>query len=300
MVVLFVRLVCLSGLLGWANKPLLGIHGGVSLPNKKYDKSRASIPARICRAVKVESGHACAIKGCMEHTYLEIHHINENREDNRTENLILLCDKHHKMSHAGVIDRKSLREYKNLNKLPVVDDLLVRFEQLEAMVKESNETDCGETVSQGVFNLILEEARLLGSGMRGTIEGNKVADQMFSLIRMHGSTMGVESIDLMVTRDESYSRVGLSGLGILYDKFFSHVASLGLVGHYEEKGMLDVSYYCALRENFSEHKDFSACMKSAEFKYHGLSLECDAYYLISKYPNRGPSVVLDCLKLKNP
>lgn len=83
---------------------------------KKYDESRPRIPAEIRREVEVESGHQCAVKNCNEHTYLEIHHIDENRENNALNNLILLCDKHHKMAHAKVIDRKALREYKVLLK----------------------------------------------------------------------------------------------------------------------------------------------------------------------------------------
>lgn len=81
----------------------------------KYENSRPNIPAEVRRSVEIESGHQCAIKGCFEHTYLEIHHIDNNRENNDVGNLILLCDKHHKMAHANVIDRKSLHEYKNLN-----------------------------------------------------------------------------------------------------------------------------------------------------------------------------------------
>lgn len=83
--------------------------------NTKYEKGRPNIPSEIRRSVEVESGHQCAIKGCSEHTYLEIHHIDNNRENNDVGNLILLCDKHHKMAHANVIDRKSLYEYKRLN-----------------------------------------------------------------------------------------------------------------------------------------------------------------------------------------
>ncbi|ELA9306998.1 HNH endonuclease [Vibrio parahaemolyticus] len=77
-----------------------------------YDDERPDIPTNIEREIKVEAGHNCSVTGCLEHTYLEIHHINENRNDNRKENLILLCDKHHKMAHRGVIDRKALRAYK--------------------------------------------------------------------------------------------------------------------------------------------------------------------------------------------
>ncbi|WP_146256995.1 HNH endonuclease signature motif containing protein [Stenotrophomonas maltophilia] len=80
---------------------------------RMYDSGRTAIPENIKREIKMEAGHECSVTGCSEHTYLEIHHINQDREDNRKENLILLCDKHHKMAHAGVIDRKSLHGYKD-------------------------------------------------------------------------------------------------------------------------------------------------------------------------------------------
>lgn len=79
---------------------------------EKYTQPRSSIPAELRRALEVEAGHACAVRHCGEHTYLEAHHINGDRDDNRLENLALLCDKHHKMAHADVIDRKALADYK--------------------------------------------------------------------------------------------------------------------------------------------------------------------------------------------
>lgn len=102
------------------------------MQESKYSDPRPNIPTHISRAVNVQSGHKCAIKICGEHTYLEIHHINENREDNRVENLILLCDKHHKMAHNGVIDRKALQEYKKLLIIPDISDLMKRIEKMEA------------------------------------------------------------------------------------------------------------------------------------------------------------------------
>lgn len=87
----------------------------------KYEDARPNIPAEVRRSIEVESGHQCAVKGCLEHTYLEIHHIDNNRENNDEANLILLCDKHHKMAHANVIDRKSLREYKKLISLSTIN-----------------------------------------------------------------------------------------------------------------------------------------------------------------------------------
>ena len=89
---------------------------------KQYNGKRPNIPADITRIIEVEAGHKCSIKNCYEHTYLEIHHINQNREDNSVDNLILLCDKHHKMAHANKIDRKALKEYKKLLNIQIQHD----------------------------------------------------------------------------------------------------------------------------------------------------------------------------------
>jgi hypothetical protein len=102
----------------------------------KYEQPRPPINANLRRALEVESGHACAVVRCGEHTYLELHHINQNREDNRMENLVLLCDKHHKMAHAGVIDRKALREYKRLLRGTYSSDLHERVLKLEALLAQ--------------------------------------------------------------------------------------------------------------------------------------------------------------------
>ena len=94
-----------------------------------YDVGRPSIPAHIRREVEVEAGHKCSIKDCKEHTYLELHHINVNREDNRRENLILLCDKHHKMAHNNIIDRKSLYAYKEILRIPSNNNIFNRAQE---------------------------------------------------------------------------------------------------------------------------------------------------------------------------
>ncbi|EPW3765402.1 HNH endonuclease signature motif containing protein [Vibrio fluvialis] len=78
---------------------------------RKYKEERTSIPAAIEREVKTMSSHCCAMPHCSIDDYLEIHHIDQNRENNRVENLILLCDRHHKMAHDNKIDRKALRIY---------------------------------------------------------------------------------------------------------------------------------------------------------------------------------------------
>ncbi len=84
--------------------------------SSKYSRSRPHVPNALRRQAMIEAGYTCSIRGCGEHTYLELHHINGNREDNRLENVIVLCDKHHKMAEYGEIDRLALKEYKRLNR----------------------------------------------------------------------------------------------------------------------------------------------------------------------------------------
>lgn len=139
------------------------------MTESKYEKDRPTIPADIRRAVEVESGHECAVKHCTEHTYLEIHHINENREDNRVANLVLLCDKHHKMAHAKVIDRKALKEYKKLLNQNYASELHARIEALELLVEKSAQSDPIEEVA--MRPIATEGLPIKVSGSRSAITG---------------------------------------------------------------------------------------------------------------------------------
>lgn len=116
-----------------------------------YQSDRPTIPENIRREIKVEAGHECSVTTCNEHTYLEIHHINQNREDNRKENLILLCDKHHKMAHAQVIDRKALHGYKEILRTHSNSNEFIRGQEgdrihqfLKIVQNLLSYNDCGE------------------------------------------------------------------------------------------------------------------------------------------------------------
>jgi len=117
---------------------------GDSMSSDKYETNRPSLPAELRRAIEVESGHACAVKGCSEHTYLEIHHIDQDRNNNNPQNLILLCDKHHKMAHNDVIDRKALRLYK----AELSPRINVSVDSLAALLTEL----CGPDISSQLIN----------------------------------------------------------------------------------------------------------------------------------------------------
>lgn len=82
-----------------------------------YEEDRPYIPADVRRQVMTEAGHCCSVQHCSEHI-VEIHHIDKNRENNGPGNLIVLCDKHHKLAHKDVISRMDLRKYKELLSQP--------------------------------------------------------------------------------------------------------------------------------------------------------------------------------------
>jgi len=101
------------------------------LSKEPYDRARPHVPADVRRLVLVEAGHACALRVCGETTYVELHHIDENRENNDPANLIALCDMHHKMAHDGKIDRKSLRLYKERLSASRESEIVERLTRLE-------------------------------------------------------------------------------------------------------------------------------------------------------------------------
>jgi hypothetical protein len=176
------------------------------IDRKKYDYSRPSIPADVRRTVEVESGHACGIRRCGEHTYLELHHINGNREDNRVENLILLCDKHHKMAHAGIIDRKALLEYKKELKEAYRSELHVRIDQLEKMVQQMSRSDHEPVISlqSGDPDVAQKVVQSRSSVMAYTLE--QLA------IRHYEEDRGT-FLDRSVTYSKEGARVQLDALG---------------------------------------------------------------------------------------
>lgn len=84
--------------------------------SKKYNSSRPHVQATLRREAEIEAGHQCSVAHCYEHTYLDLHHIDGNRDNNNIQNVIILCSKHHRMAEKGEIDRIALREYKRLNR----------------------------------------------------------------------------------------------------------------------------------------------------------------------------------------
>ncbi|PSV89362.1 HNH endonuclease signature motif containing protein [Photobacterium iliopiscarium] len=102
-----------------------------------YEKERPHLPAEIKRQVMTEAGHCCSVQQCNEHI-VEIHHIDENRENNDPNNLVVLCDKHHKLAHGKVISRMDLRKYKELLTQPAVPVKIISSEHDSKLLDKIN------------------------------------------------------------------------------------------------------------------------------------------------------------------
>lgn len=152
---------------------------------------------------------------------------------------------------------------------------------------------CAGGLGRAGLNAVIDEAIKLGNRMRGTREGNDIADQLFTMVRRQGSRIDAVTIDRLVMRDGSYSRAGLSLLAILYDEHHGHIASLGLPARYEEMEPR-VAYYCAFREANSDHKSLDLFVNPSEFVFAGLKYQQPEMFW-DKYANRGPSALLDHL-----
>ncbi|MDM0037429.1 DUF4365 domain-containing protein [Variovorax sp. J22G21] len=153
---------------------------------------------------------------------------------------------------------------------------------------------CADGLGQAGLNAVIDEAIKLGNLMRGTHEGNLIADQLFAMVRRHGPRIDAKTIDRLILRGNWYSRAGLSSLAILYDEHFTHISSLGLPARYADVEAR-VSYYCAFREAHPEHKSADVFVDPSSFVFAGLRyLQPDMFW--DKYANHGPSALLDHLE----
>lgn len=147
------------------------------------------------------------------------------------------------------------------------------------------------------LGLILREAMDLGEQLRGSFEGYAVGEQLFALVRTFGERTTVEAVDAMVRRNDSYSRTGIIGLGILYDTFHQHSSSLRLVDHFLAYKLPQVAYYCALREANPGKGYWDFINGPGDFVFAGLKFTPPEHWNFSdKYANRGPSAILDYLE----
>jgi hypothetical protein len=143
------------------------------------------------------------------------------------------------------------------------------------------------------LSALIDQAITLGDRMRGTMEGNEIANQLFALVRKCGERISRSTVHKLVIRGDSYSRTGLAAIAILYDDFFHHMKSLRLPKHFTDIEPR-VAFYCACREAFPNESSANLFIKPSHFIYAGLCFVQPEDYL-NKCANRGPSALLDYL-----
>jgi hypothetical protein len=168
-------------------------------------------------------------------------------------------------------------------------------ETIEALVRAIEEN--APKVADTSLDVLIEEAIALGDRMRGTLEGNIIADQMFALVRRYGDRVSRSTVHNLVIRGDSFSRAGVTALGILYDEFPEHLKSLDLLEYFTPIEPR-VAFYCAYREAFPSIASTNILANPSDFTFAGLRyVQPDMHW--DKYANRGPSALLEYLVVEN-
>lgn len=131
---------------------------------------------------------------------------------------------------------------------------------------------------------------------------------LLSLVDAAGDTLTQDQVLKLVARGDTCSRTGLIAMGRLYDRWPEHAQSLGLARAFFDAGSFQAAWYAAMRERFPEVTTgiFGWAIlniKDANLRYEHVDLPLDPEtrdYIFSKWPNRGDSVLIDCLVLTGP
>lgn len=124
---------------------------------------------------------------------------------------------------------------------------------------------------------------------------------ILALVRTAGDALEAEDIVHLVKRGLSHSRVGIQALGALYDAWPDHALALGLPQAFAKAQLAPAAWYAAMRERFPGRHPFGmfiANQPEDDLTHDGVTLRLDPgvrNYLRAKWPNRGDSVMLDCL-----
>ncbi|HVU87585.1 MAG TPA: DUF4365 domain-containing protein [Pirellulales bacterium] len=148
------------------------------------------------------------------------------------------------------------------------------------------------------IDLVIDQAITLGMRLWATAEGNQAANAMFAVCRKLGTRFTVDQVRRMVAREEeeSYSRTGVTGLGILYDEHSAHLKELELPKLFDGLRIPLIAYYCRLREAYPGKRIPQMLGTPNLFTLDGWALHPDSLdRLFDKWANRGDSAILDYL-----
>lgn len=148
--------------------------------------------------------------------------------------------------------------------------------------------------------------KLIGLGVNPAFwEAQQYLPVLLALVETGGDTFTREQILRLVGRNDSYSRTGLLALSRLYDFWPEKMIALSLPHVFQTAGLGEAAWYAAMRERYptrtGEMFGFKIALlkeNNLDFGDYRLTLNDEVRdYIMGKWPNRGDSVLLDCLHL---
>lgn len=132
-------------------------------------------------------------------------------------------------------------------------------------------------------------------------EGWELSQALFTFCREAGDLFTTEDIISLVVRESTYSRTGVSALGLLYDHYPEHLRLISLPSQFESTGDWPIGYYCRLREKYLGKSSVDIlCAGDTDFRIGDLTLDtADRDNWLDKWANRGDSIVLERIRRLN-
>ncbi|MEX2410658.1 MAG: DUF4365 domain-containing protein [Candidatus Paceibacterota bacterium] len=183
----------------------------------------------------------------------------------------------------------AVKDLANLS-LQLYDDKLSKllFDYLgEIKPKDGSDSD--------YFNMLLERIIELGSGIWATTQGNKLSRLLFDFVRENGEKLNSNHIAKLIIRGSECSRTGINALGILYDNYPNHTASLKLPERFKNFEDPRLHFYCRIRERFLGVKSPNWLMDDKDLNVGNLKVDFSSINtsVLDKWANRGDSVIFD-------
>lgn len=145
---------------------------------------------------------------------------------------------------------------------------------------------------------------LVGLGSNpGLWQTSQLIPQIVATVERLGDMFSKDQILRLVLRHDTYSRAGLEGLATLYDRWPAQARAKDLPSAFRDADVEEVAWYCSAREHYADLSGYQLVMhfsggELSQTRFGKLQLQDDddvSYRLLTKYPTRGSSVLLDNL-----
>ena len=136
-------------------------------------------------------------------------------------------------------------------------------------------------------------------------EAQQALPALLALMDSAGDTFTTEQIVRLVIRGELVSRTGLHAVSRLFAAWHDHAMSLGLSSAFWAAACPQAAWYCAMLERVPTDAVTVLALsvangKVSDLRYRNIVLTLDDEtrdYIVAKWPNRGDSILVDCLHL---